>query len=110
MGKGYKAWVIRWDWMGDHAAVAEPLISVLSPRLGSREVSRFIRRYYAAQTLSPAEHVAYTLQKTDDPYPFPVSFAVATFTYPDGRTLPMPWSGAMACGDNPFIVARLATN
>lgn len=109
MGNGHKGWVIRWEWMGDHAAVEQPFISVLSPRLGHQEVARFIQRYYAAKTFTPSEQVEYMLRKTR-PFPFPVNFARTTIQYPDGRTLSGPWTGAMACGDNPYIVARLATN
>lgn len=106
---GYKAWVIRWMWAGDHAAVEDPFIAALPPRLGGEEVRRFVERYYAAQFLTPSEQLHYMVRKRE-PTPFPGQFGVGVWEDAAGGTMNVPWHGQVTCGDNPFIVAQLATN
>ncbi|MCA1708851.1 MAG: hypothetical protein LC808_38480 [Actinobacteria bacterium] len=109
MAKRYKAWVIRWEWIGDHAAVADRFIAVLPPQLGGHDVKRFVERYYASHYLTPEEQLHYLVRRRD-PNPFPGQFGSALWEDRTGRKRNVPWTGQVTCGDNPFIVAQLATN
>ena len=65
--KGYKAWLVRWDWIGDHAKVEEPIIAVLSPHLGVDDAKSFVERYYAATIYTPGEKLHFMRQPKMNP-------------------------------------------
>ena len=44
-----RAWVIRWEWSGRHAAVEQPVAAVLRPQLGGRNLLRIVEALYAAR-------------------------------------------------------------
>ncbi len=84
--------------MGDHAAVEEPLIAVLSGRVSYKRVVDFVQWTWASAKLTPEEwfdgirdhKLAY------EPHP--------------GVIGTVQWQGEMTCGDNPFVWARLVRN
>ena len=88
-----KAWVIRWDWAGDHAAHPNPFIAVLSARCGSESVREFVERFYITATASVSEQIEY---------------ARYTNPRPPAYTANVSAKGLIDCGHNPFIVARRA--
>mgnify|MGYP003676154138 CR=1 FL=1 len=94
-----KAWIIRWTWSGDHAAVESPLINILSARTGSEEVRKYVERYYASAEYSVADQMdAAKYNKPSEPlYP-------AQYITIDG----IPYTAHITCGHNPFIEAFLA--
>ena len=95
-----KAWIIRWTWFGDHAAVKKPLINVLSARTGSEDVRKYVERYYASSEYSAAEQLeAAKYNKPSEPL-YPAEYV--TF---DG----VPFTGHITCGHNPFVEAFLAS-
>ena len=86
-----KAWLITWEWSGDHAAVDEPLITILSARLGDDDVRKFIERYYVACFASPCEKIRYARYNKPDRMPYSAKRS----------------KGQITCGHNPFIRGRL---
>jgi len=70
-----KAWLITWNWAGDHAAVDDPIVAVLSSRLGSEEVRKYVERCYIEHTASLDEKVAYARYNRQEPPPYPAEFA-----------------------------------
>ena len=106
---GYKAWIIRWEWDGDHAAVEDPFIAALPPQFGSQKIRCFVELYYAARFLTPPEQLHYIVRKRA-PNPFPARFGVATWQDEAGNVRNLRWDDQVICGDNPFIVAQRATN
>ncbi|MDK3075482.1 hypothetical protein QO034_20615 [Sedimentitalea sp. JM2-8] len=89
-----KAWVIRWSWIGDHAAVAQPIVAVLSARTSPDAVKKQIELLYLAQqSLRDQMEMARYNKPRENPYP-------AEFV---GR-----WPGAITCGHNPYLEAFLA--
>ena len=89
-----KAWIIRWSWIGDHAAVAQPIVAVLSARTSPDTVKKHVEFLYATrQSLSDQIDMARYDKPRENPYP-------AEFV---GN-----WSGAVTCGHNPFLEAFLA--
>ncbi len=54
-----KAWLVTWEWVGDHAAVDIPFIAILSGRLGAERVQEFIERHHIATVASLREQLDY---------------------------------------------------
>ena len=105
--RGIKAWVVRWEWASEHAAVEKPLIAVLPPRTPHHQVAKFIEWVYAGASYEPSELIEWTAHPEKNPY---------RAQYP--RTLPPPdgyggrpiWPIEVVCGHNPYISARYVQN
>jgi hypothetical protein len=92
-----KAWLVTWEWTGDHAKRPTKVAEVLDPRFPPERVRRIVELLYAHETYTLAERIAWCLlDKKKNPYP-------AKFVELEG----LPWSGQIHCGHNPFLVARL---
>jgi len=91
-----KAWLVTWEWIGDHAKRDDKVAAILNPRLSGKRVREFVELFYLNTFYSLGERIAYTVNKKENPYP-------ARFMDIGG----VPWTGAIYCGDNPFLIARL---
>jgi hypothetical protein len=91
----YKAWLVTWEWMGDHAKRKDKIVAVLDPRLSPLRVREWVERLYL-NTYGIGDQVYYALHRKKNPYP-------AKFT--DGRS--MSWPPIIHCGHNPFLMAHL---
>lgn len=89
-----KAWLVTWEWLGDHAKRDEVLAGVFNPRWGAERVRELVEFIYA-QEYSLGER-ANLARGRANPYP-------AEFGTLGGK----PWSGEIYCGHNPFLRARL---
>jgi hypothetical protein len=89
-----KAWIIRWNWIGDHAAVAQPIVAVLRARMSAEAIRKHVELLYAAeQSLGDQIEMARYNKPRGNPYP-------ATFAgTPDS---------AITCGHNPYLEAFIA--
>ncbi len=87
MKRGQKAWLITWEWLGDHAAVEDRIAAILQPRLSQRIVGEIVECLYAIHTYSPAELAYYAKRPKENPYP-------------------AQWdNGFCFCGHNPSLTA-----
>jgi len=93
------AWVITWDWIGDHAATKEPFVAVLSWRKSSQQVFAFVEQLYAQSILTPEEQIAVARDPKSNPYP--AQWASLRGVRHEGRII---------CGGNPWLFARLVKN
>ena len=89
-----KAWIIRWNWVGDHAAVDRPTVAVLSARTSAETVKKYVEFLYTTQQRLRDQLDQAHYNKTK-PNPYPAEFV--------GN-----WRGAVTCGHNPFLEAFLA--
>jgi hypothetical protein len=89
-----KAWIIKWSWIGDHAAVDRPNIAVLSARTSAETVRRYVEFLYTSQQ-SLRDQLDQARYNKPKPNPYPAQFV--------GN-----WQGAITCGHNPFLEAFLA--
>jgi hypothetical protein len=105
--KAIKAWVVRWEWAGDHAAVDQPIAAVLRPQISGRQILRIVEILYAARQYEPDEMLSAIRRNGHQPYP--ARFGTVEVD-PDGRGhwRHVPWKGEIVCGHNPYLVARLA--
>jgi hypothetical protein len=109
MGVGRKrmsAWVVRWDWEGEHAAVDQKIAAVLPGSWGSENVKRVVEALYAAHDYSPAEMLEAARRRGHNPYP--ARNGTVSVIREDGVHASIEWLGEVICGHNPFIVARKA--
>jgi hypothetical protein len=92
--KGFSAWLITWEWCGDHAKPEEKVVEILSPRISSERVPEIVELIYHRDS-SPSEKVAWRLRKKPQAYP-------AEFPMIEG----VKWEGQIHCGHNPWLLAR----
>jgi hypothetical protein len=109
--KGRKAWLITWDWAGQHAAVPqrEVIAAILRPQAGPDTVKRIIEVLYAAREYEPIDKFD---ALTRNPYPAKFNTATVEQRRPDGTVFTQhpEYMGQIACGHNPFLYARLVDN
>jgi hypothetical protein len=93
-----KAWLVTWEWCGDHAKGQQKVAAILNPRFSGRRVREFVEALYIndADTFTLSERLALALDRSKNPYQ-------AQFGRIDG----VPWEGRIYCGHNPFLFARL---
>jgi hypothetical protein len=105
VSKGYSAWLVRWEWSGDHARRdGDPVIAILKPQIGVDHVAKFVERYYAAATYTPTEKLAFMRRPQDNPYR--AAFSTMTVAFAGGYEQTVRWDGGqIICGHNPFVVA-----
>jgi hypothetical protein len=92
-----KAWLVTWEWCGEHAKREDPLAAIFDPRYSGERVRELVGFIYRSAMFTLSEQAEYARNKKHNPYP------------PEfGRTLDnIPWSGEIICGHNPFLRARL---
>lgn len=93
------AWLITWEWTGDHARREDSIAAILSPRLTFEKIKEIVEMIYTNEFYTYRERIAFTKNKKANPYP-------ATFDDIDD----IPWQGRIHCGHNPWLEARLVDN
>ena len=98
-----KAWLITWDGIGEHVAVEESIVAILSARMSGAQVRRYVSFYYASRTATLRD-------KLDQArYNNPAQPAYrAEFDRIGPRGI--PWAGRITCGHNPWLYARKVDN
>ena|SRR6266550_1087067 len=91
----FKAWLVTWEWMGDHAKPPDKVAEILDPRLPPARVREILELLYHRDA-SLSEKMAWRLQKKRQVYP-------AKFIDLEG----LQWHGQIECGHNPWLFARL---
>ena len=56
-GKGTRAWVIRWSWMGDHARVENPIVAILPWRWGVARLKPIVEAIHDVNADRKPEHL-----------------------------------------------------
>lgn len=85
-----KAWLIRWNWAGNHAAVDNPIVTVLSARTNIKDIQAYVEQRYIEATASLDEKLDYA--RYNDPVEPP---------YRARRE-----RGVIHCGHNPWLEAK----
>lgn len=88
-----KAWLVTWEWIGDHAKRDEKIAAILNPRLSETKVKEIVELLYMQEGYSLSEKLTCALHKKRNPYP-------ANIEYSHGR-----WP-TINCGHNPFLRAE----
>ena len=94
-----KAWLVTWEWNGDHAKVDNPIVAIINPRKSARRVLELVEQLYVINTFSFEEQMGYANNRKFNPYP-------AQFGNVEG----IQWEGQIFCGHNPWLFARKVSN
>ena len=97
--KGIKAWLVTWEWVGDHAKPERKVAAILNPHWSPDRVREHVELIYVNSYYSISERIAYAKNRSFNPYP-------ALFVRIDG----IQWQGQITCGHNPLLFARLVDN
>lgn len=95
-----KAWVVRREWIGNHAAVEKPLIAVLSARCSPDKVKDYVYFLYNYVGGIPVDE-RLAMARYNKPL---LPAYIADYGEIDG----VPWMAWISCGHNPRIRATLA--
>jgi hypothetical protein len=88
-----KAWLVTWEWCGEHAKRENPFAAILNPRLSSRKICEIVEFMYRLAEYSLSDQAGYVRNGRPD------NHATVDRTL-DGRV-------HIHCGHNPFLRARL---
>jgi len=95
---GVSAWLVTWEWSGDHAKPPNKVAEILSPRLGIECVRQITELLYHREALL-SEKITWRLRHQQQPYPAEISPIHG-----------IKWGGEITCGHNPWLRARLVDN
>jgi hypothetical protein len=89
------AWVVTWEWIGEHAAVEETrrVVTVLNYRWTTEKVRDLIEQMYVASEYSLSEKTRIARDRRTNPYRAKVASA-----------------REVHCGHNPWLRARFVRN
>jgi len=87
-----KAWLVTWEWIGDHAKRGDKIAAILNSRLSASRVSELVEFLYLTEHYTLSEKMAIAQRRSDNPYPARV------------KTV---GGGLVDCGHNPHLMARL---
>lgn len=90
------AWLITWQWFGNHAKVDDPLVTVFSARKPAKSIAEFVETLYL-MTSCTAEGLAYFLNRANK-----IPYKAVEGEIING----IPHGDRIRCGHNPWIYAR----
>jgi hypothetical protein len=90
-----KAWLVTWEWAGEHAKRKDKVAAIFNSRLSAERIREFVEFIYLSEYCL-GERMAYALHKDKNPYP-------AHF----GSLKGVKREGQIHCGHNPHLFARL---
>lgn len=106
------AWLITWDWNGDHAKVEDKLVAILDYRRSARYIERLLEQMYVSSQLAYHEQLRYAKNRESSPYQ--VGHRVVEILKKRaeryGETTLAKASDIMMCGENPFLYARIVND
>lgn len=93
------AWLITWEWAGNHAAMDKKVVSLINYRKTGEYIRNFVEQLYIVHNSTDGEKASYAKNSHSNPYP-------AYFAKIGG----VSWHGRIYCGHNPHLYARLVSN
>jgi hypothetical protein len=84
-----KAWLVTWEWMGEHAKRGDKIAAILNSRLSVPRVKELVEFLYLTEYYTLSEKMAVAQRRKDNPHQAHAE-----------RLL-------ISCGHNPHLVARL---
>jgi len=96
-----KAWIIIWQWMGDHAAMEKPLVKIVSARCSPETVRQYVQFYYSSTIYSPDEQMRHSRYNKPEEPPYIAEYE---------RLSGVRYQGRITCGHNPYLEAFIADN
>lgn len=66
--RGQKAWLVTWNWNGEHAVVEDRIAAILRPRLSKPVVGEIVECLYAIHQYTPGELAYWSRRPRENPY------------------------------------------
>ena len=89
-------WLVRWEWIGDHAAKHDPILTILHKDTPVETVRWYVETTYMQHEYSKSELLEWTQDSSRNPYPATIE------TLKNGNP-------AVQCGHNPWLSAKLVS-
>ncbi|GAJ16574.1 unnamed protein product, partial [marine sediment metagenome] len=107
-----RAWLITWEWLGDHAKVEDNLVTILNYRCSSMMIERIVEQVYFSSKTALHEQLAYVKSRKRSPFRFQYRTVETSEEVREKLGLPaqVPISDDMTYGDNPWLWARPVYN
>lgn len=87
------AWLVTWEWLGNHAKKEEKIVSILNYRYSLERVKKYIEQCYIDSEYLLVDKLSCAKSANNNPYQAESS------------------SGdKITCGHNPFLFARIVHN
>lgn len=104
-----RAWLLTWEWLGDHAQVKDKFVAIISSRYGNETVKSFIEQYYTSNYLAWYEQISYAKSKKHCPYKVQSGTVNVSATLQKEASLPpyVLFSDSMMIGGNPWLWGRI---
>lgn len=94
-----RAWLIKWEWLGEQHVIAQPAVDILSARRGEGYVCQYVHQLHRLLKASLEEKLATSA------YTNPLEWPYAAQVVPvAGRR------SRIHCGHNPWLVALRVKN
>ena len=68
MKRGQSAWLLKWEWAGEHAAVEDQVAAILRPRLSRATITAIVETIYARHEYSAGEMAQWAKRPKENPY------------------------------------------
>ncbi len=98
-GNMSSVWLIKWEWVGDHAAVSDPIVDIVTARRGIEYVSDYLQRLHDLLCLTFTERAGAEKYRNPNQRPY----EVIRENTREGKLV-------LHVGHNPFLTARVVTN
>jgi len=95
-----KAWLVTWDWYGDHAAVGDQLVAILNAGRSKSSVAKYVELLHLLATSLAFEVAQWANGRDRQPHQATMVQVINC----------VPHGGHITCGHNPWMVARLVSN
>ena len=88
-----KAWLVTWEWIGDHAKRGDKVAAILNSQLSERRVKGLVEFLYLTECHSLSEQMVCAQRKRENPCPARLEIV--------GNNEPL-----IHCGNHPSLLAR----
>lgn len=101
------AWLITWEWIGDHAKVENKVVCILDFRYSYMKISRFLEWIYIGSRFALYEQIAFVKNRDCNPYHVEYGLIETRASKESGLPSSTTFTGKMVYGNNPFLYARI---
>jgi hypothetical protein len=104
-----RAWLITWEFAGNHAAINDKFAAIISWRFSDRKIREIVEQIYVSEFLSLPEQIAYSKNKRICPHKVQYSMLSVSKELQESNSLPsqIPFAESMIIGGNPWLWARI---
>lgn len=101
------AWLITWEWAGEHAKVENKVVAILDFRYSHNKIGRFLEWIYIGSRFALYEQIAYAKNRKYNPYRLEYCVIELRASKESGLPSSIPYTDRMIFGNNPWLYARI---